>query len=238
MTKSIQDADRWQSLTVLALDTSTEACSVALQAGHSITVEYTEEPRRHAQALLPSVDWLLTQAGVQLAEVDCLVVTQGPGSFTGLRIAAAAAQGLAFAHGLPVILVSSLAVLAHRCWREYGHTDVLAAIDARMGEVYVGQYYCDDTGARLCAPEQVVAPNAVALTGVASCIVGAGTGWRYHQELAGRLGVSQWYEQLLPSAEDALQCARSAWLRSETVTAMDIQPVYLRDNVAQPARPA
>src|SRR5690554_5815499 len=126
--------------TLLALDTATEACSAALL--HEGRVFHCAEvvPREHAQRLLPMIESLLQQAQIQLEQVDALVFGRGPGAFTGVRIATGMVQGLAFATGKPVIGISNLAALAQRAYREHGATQVCAAIDARMDEVYWGCY--------------------------------------------------------------------------------------------------
>ncbi len=126
--------------TLLALDTATEACSVALLHDGRVLSHYEVIPRMHAQRLLPMIKDLLAEAGVALSAVDGIAFGRGPGAFTGVRIAIGVVQGLAFALERPVLPVSTLAVLAQRALREQGAQQVAAAIDARMDEVYWGCY--------------------------------------------------------------------------------------------------
>jgi len=126
--------------TLLALDTATEACSVALLHDGKVASHYEVIPRLHAQRLLPMVQALLGEAGVALSAVDAIAYGRGPGAFTGVRIAIGVVQGLAFALQRPVLPVSTLATIAQRAWREQGATQIAAAIDARMDEVYWGWF--------------------------------------------------------------------------------------------------
>ena len=126
--------------TLLALDTATEACSVALLHDGRVLSHYEVAPRMHAQRLLPMIQQLLGEAGIAASALDAIAFGRGPGAFTGVRIAIGVVQGLAFALDRPVLPVSNLAVLAQRALREQGATQVAAAIDARMDEVYWGCY--------------------------------------------------------------------------------------------------
>src|SRR5690554_5943555 len=125
---------------LLAIDTATEACSVALLVDGQTFDRYAVIPRLHARQVLPMVQQVLDEAGTALAAVDAIAFGQGPGAFTGLRIAAGVVQGLAFALDKPVLPVSSLAAIAQRVWREQQAGQVAVAIDARMDEVYWGCY--------------------------------------------------------------------------------------------------
>ena len=135
--------------TLLALDTATEACSVALLHDGRVLSHYEVIPRMHAQRLLPMIKDLLAEAGVALSAVDGIAFGRGPGAFTGVRIAIGVVQGLAFALERPVLPVSTLAVLAQRALREQGAQQVAAAIDARMDEVYWGCYRAEQGEMRL-----------------------------------------------------------------------------------------
>lgn len=219
--------------TLLALDTATEACSVALLHDGKITSHYEVIPRLHAQKLLPMIQQLLGDAGITLQAVDAIAFGRGPGAFTGVRIAVGVVQGLAFALDRPVLPVSNLAVLAQRALREHGARQVAAAIDARMDEVYWGCYQETDGEMRLVGAEAVLPPEVAALPAHASGDwFGAGTGWGYEPRIAVRLGGRD--ATLLPHAEDLLALARFAWERGEAIAADDAQPVYLRDKVATP----
>lgn len=219
--------------TLLALDTATEACSVALLHDGQVTSHHEVIPRQHAQKLLPMIKQLLAEAGVSLNQLDAIAFGRGPGAFTGVRIAIGVVQGLAFALDRPVLPVSNLAALAQGALRERGAQQVAAAIDARMDEVYWGCYQAEQGEMRLRGREAVLPPERVDLPeGEAQGWFGAGTGWGY----AGRLAVpvSSFEADLLPTAQDILSLAHFAWARGEAVAADQAQPVYLRDNVATP----
>ncbi|EVT84710.1 M22 family peptidase [Pseudomonas aeruginosa VRFPA09] len=166
--------------TLLALDTSTEACSVALLHEGRALSHYEVIPRLHAQRLLPMVRDLLDEAGVALSAVDAIAFGRGPGAFTGVRIAIGVVQGLAFALQRPVLAVSDLAILAQRAYREQGAERVAAAIDARMDEVYWGCYQLQQGEMRLAGSEAVLPPERVAVPWDAAAAdwFGAGTGSR------------------------------------------------------------
>uniref|UniRef100_UPI0009B171BB tRNA (adenosine(37)-N6)-threonylcarbamoyltransferase complex dimerization subunit type 1 TsaB n=1 Tax=Salmonella enterica TaxID=28901 RepID=UPI0009B171BB len=131
---------------ILAIDTATEACSVALWNNGTINAHFELCPREHTQRILPMVQEILAASGVSLNEIDALAFGRGPGSFTGVRIGIGIAQGLALGANLPMIGVSTLATMAQGAWRKTGATRVLAAIDARMGEVYWAEYQRDAQG--------------------------------------------------------------------------------------------
>ncbi|PZR52709.1 MAG: tRNA (adenosine(37)-N6)-threonylcarbamoyltransferase complex dimerization subunit type 1 TsaB, partial [Stutzerimonas stutzeri] len=158
---------------------------------------------------------------------------RGPGAFTGVRIAIGVVQGLAFALQRPVLPVSTLATIAQRAWREQGATQVAAAIDARMDEVYWGCYREHGGEMQLVGSEAVLPPEQVVLPRVAGGDwFGAGTGWGYAERMP--VAVQGCDAALLPHAEDLLRLAAFAWQRGEALEADQAQPVYLRDNVATP----
>ena len=224
--------------TLLALDTATEACSVALLHDGRVISHYEVIPRLHAQRLLPMIKDLLAEAAVPLSALDAIAFGRGPGAFTGVRIAVGVVQGLAFALDRPVLPISNLAVLAQRAQREHGATQVAAAIDARMDEVYWGCYRADNGEMRLLGNEAVLAPEqAILPTAVSGDWFGAGTGWGTFAARIAAQVVNQ-DGAMLPHAEDLLSLARFAWARGEALSADEAQPVYLRDKVATPKQPA
>ncbi|WP_296271691.1 tRNA (adenosine(37)-N6)-threonylcarbamoyltransferase complex dimerization subunit type 1 TsaB [Pseudomonas sp. UBA6323] len=223
--------------TFLALDTATEACSVALLHDGRVLSHYEVAPRLHAQRLLPMIQQLLGDAGIAASALDAIAFGRGPGAFTGVRIAIGVVQGLAFALERPVLPVSNLAVLAQRALREQGATQVAAAIDARMDEVYWGCYRAEAGEMRLLGQESVLPPEqAEAPLGSSGEWFGAGTGWG---TFAARIALkpASMDGSMLPHAEDLLNLARFAWARGEAVPADQAQPVYLRDQVATPKAP-
>lgn len=219
---------------IIAIDTATEACSVALYLDGAVQERYCLAPREHAALLLPLADELLAAAGLTLSALDAVAFGRGPGSFTGVRIAASVAQGLAFAAELPVIGVSTLAALAQGAWREFGWERVAAAIDARMNEVYWGCYQLRDGAMmRSVAAEGVFAPAATPMLS-AEGYYGVGSGWdaygqalseRHHAQLIDRA------EGRLPRAHDVALLAAAAFAAGETTSAENAIPIYLRDQV-------
>ncbi|MEE3923935.1 tRNA (adenosine(37)-N6)-threonylcarbamoyltransferase complex dimerization subunit type 1 TsaB [Pseudomonas viridiflava] len=219
--------------TLLALDTATEACSVALLHDGKVLSHYEVIPRLHAQRLLPMIKDLLAEAGIAMSALDAIAFGRGPGAFTGVRIAIGVVQGLAFALERPVLPVSNLTVLAQRAFRERGVSQVAAAIDARMDEVYWGCYRETAGEMRLVGAEAVMAPELAALPAdITGEWFGAGTGWGYAERIP--VALSGHDASLLPHAQDLLTLATFAWHRGEAVQADDAQPVYLRDKVATP----
>ncbi len=220
--------------TLLALDTATEACSVALLHDGKVLSHYEVIPRLHAQRLLPMIKALLAEGGISLSAVDGIAFGRGPGAFTGVRIAIGVVQGLAFALDRPVLPVSNLAVLAQRALREHGAQQVASAIDARMDEVYWGCYRAEGGEMHLAGLEAVLPPEQATLPRDASGDwFGAGTGWG---TFAARIPVDVVGQEphMLPHALDLLALAQFAWARGEALPADQAQPVYLRDKVATP----
>ena len=225
---------------LLALDTSTEACSAALLLDDEIHERFEISPGAHSRLILPMIEGLCAQIGVQLKDMDALVFGRGPGSFTGVRIAASVVQGLALGADLPVIPVSTLAALAQGAWQRHQWSRVLSALDARMGEVYWGAFERDADGVmRAVQDECVIAPDQVMLPETGEWH-GAGPGWAaYAAVLRTRCGerIVDSDGQLFPHAAYLLPIAAVEFQRGAMVTAEQALPVYLRDQVAQRPRP-
>lgn len=216
---------------ILALESATESCSVALLAGEAVLARSQMAPREHAALLLPMVQEVLAEAGLTLAGLDAIAFGRGPGSFTGVRIATGVTQGLAFATDLPVLPISTLAALAQGALRELGSQQVAAAIDARMGEVYWGLYRAQDGVMVPEGEEGVFAPELVPMPAAAG-YTGYGSGWAtYGAVLAERCGITEYQGERFPQAEDLLPLAVAAWQAGLAVGAAEAQPVYLRDKV-------
>jgi tRNA threonylcarbamoyladenosine biosynthesis protein TsaB len=214
---------------ILALDTSTEACSVALSVNGHICDRF-ELGVQHSSRILAMIDEVLTETALALADLDVLAFGRGPGSFTGLRIGAGVAQGLAFGAGLPVVPVSSLAAMA----QGQRQSRVLAAFDARMSQVYWGAYRRGPDGIMtLMGGERVVAPGEVPVPETGDWF-GVGSGWdQYAEELKARLGdrVKDWSQGGYPHACDVARLGESGFNNDEAVSAEKALPIYLRDNV-------
>lgn len=221
---------------LLALDTATEACSAALLIDGALIDRYVLAPREHAHTIIPMMDELLAEAGITLSQLDAIAFGRGPGSFTGVRVAASLTQGVAYGANLPVVPVSTLATLAQAAIMEQGSTQVLAAIDARMQEVYWAEYQKDAEGyAELVGEEQVIPPADVPIPS-GSVDTGIGSGWAtYADELGQRLGqvVKETYPNALPKAAYVAQLAAVYFEQGHTVEASAALPVYLRDQVAK-----
>jgi tRNA threonylcarbamoyladenosine biosynthesis protein TsaB len=222
---------------ILAIETATEACSVALLHEGKTLQRFEHRPQAQADLILPMVDSVLGEAGLRTQDLNAIAYSCGPGSFTGLRIAAAVTQGIAVVAGLPVIPVSTLAVIAQGIYREYGHAAVIPALDARMQEIYWGYYRLENGLMALMGTEQVSAPDAIAIPGAGEVWAGACSGWRaYPEVLQARLApfLGSVYPQFWPHAMHMLEFAESLWSRRQVVDADAAIPVYLRNNVARP----
>ncbi len=220
---------------ILAIETSTEACSAALLIDGHTAEEFQVVPRGHAELILAMVDRLLAQAALRPADLDAVAFGRGPGAFTGLRIATGVVQGIAFAAELPVSPVSTLAAIAQGAYRERGATRVLAAIDARMQEVYFGPFVVE-SGLMVAAGEEVVSPPERVPRPEGEGWHGAGTGWgTYREPLMARLGsaVTSSEGERLPHAADVAALAVREVSRGNVVAAELAMPVYLRDQVVQ-----
>lgn len=231
---------------LLAFDTSTEALTVALalDVGENpprILGHLEHAPRRHAELLLPTIERLLRAAGIDGRELDGIAVGRGPGAFTGVRLGVAAAQGLAYGWDVPLIGVSTLQVIAEAAAARARELDanVLALIDARMGEVYAAEFAVDVVRIRdsTTSGEYVLAPENVIASGP---VVVIGTGIRAYRErfsAALRAAVREEADAglALPQPAALLAVARGAIAQNGfTPTPSAVQPVYLRDRVAEP----
>lgn len=221
------------SLKILALETSTEACSAALLLDGDIQERFEIAPRGHGDLILQMAEELLSAASLTPRQLSAIAFGRGPGAFTGVRIATSVAQGIALGAELPVVPVSTLAALAQGAYRCHGHTALLCAIDARMGEIYWGGYRIIEGMAQAVADE-AVCPAAAAPAVSGGGWQGIGTGWQtYSAELMGRYeGQAALCDgAALPSARDIAGLALHAFQRGEAVNPEDALPLYLRDNV-------
>lgn len=215
---------------ILALDSATEACSVALNLDGEIVEHFELLPRRHSRELLGMVDNLLKKQGVSLFDLDAMAFGCGPGAFTGLRIATAMVQGLAFATDKPVVAVSTLRALAQEGFRVHQSNAVLASIDARMGEVYWGAFKEENGLMRPVIEESVIAPEKVLVPDGEENWLGMGTGWQFKDLLA--VKVVKCFPEAYPRAADIAILAAADFNEGFAVPAEQARPVYLRDKVA------
>ena len=228
---------------LLALDTSSLACSVALQIGSEISERHEEQARQHARLLVPMIQSLLHETGVALKDLDAIVLGNGPGSFVGMRIAASVAQGLAFGSGLKIVPVSSLAAVAAQVLAMLDAAEVVVAQDAHMHEVYLGVYGRGTDG----LPEPIVEESLHGQTaikvlsnkpGVAR--VAAGFGWQRYPDLlaTNRDKFADVIDVLHPRARHLLSLGSAALADGKAVEPQNVTPAYLRQKVAEvPSRP-
>jgi tRNA threonylcarbamoyladenosine biosynthesis protein TsaB len=226
----------------LAIDASTEACSVALQVNDKVYSRYEICPQSHSLQLLPMVDEVLKEANIELSQCDGLIFGRGPGSFTGVRIGVGVAQGLAFSADLPVVGVSSLQAMAQWAYIKYQQEKVFAVIDARMGEVYNGYFVLDENNIMheqvladqsceaVTLPEQVSSRLADI---VVTPVYGVGSGWdAYSEQLSTLKNNNDTPDILFPCAEAMLTIGIATLKSGKGVKAEDAQPVYVRDTVS------
>jgi tRNA threonylcarbamoyladenosine biosynthesis protein TsaB len=219
---------------ILALDTATEACSVALCVGESSIERYVELERGHAEQLLPMIDSVLEESGVSLTSLDAIAFGRGPGGFTGVRLAASVAQGLAFGAQVGVVPISDLAAVAQRVVQlDPAARRVLVANDARMREVYWAPF--EVTGSLVSGAERVSAAADVLMPLEEGPWAAAGRGLKVWPELAERCRAAgaTLYPDLLPRAFEVLSLARPAVAARQILDPADALPVYVRDRVTQ-----
>jgi tRNA threonylcarbamoyladenosine biosynthesis protein TsaB len=219
---------------LLAIETSTEACSVALLVDGAVSERFEVAPRRHAELVLPWLEALLAEAGVRRRDLDAIAVSRGPGAFTGVRLGISIAQGIALALDRPLLPVSTLAVLAQGGLRDAAGQGVLAAIDARMGEVYFGAFARDGDGVRALDGEVVASPDAV-VPPAGGPWHGVGTGFAAADgALARNLGdrLARVDASALPRAADLARLAARAHAAGAGMAPEAVEPAYLRDSVA------
>jgi tRNA threonylcarbamoyladenosine biosynthesis protein TsaB len=223
---------------LLALDTATECCSAALLIeGHLLTRE-AELPRGHAERILPMIDELLGEAAIGLRQLDAIAFGRGPGSFTGVRLAASITQGLAFGSALGVVAISDLGAVAQRVFdQDSGVTRALVCNDARMQEVYWGCFERGSDGLALArGPERVGPPDSVELPSGWAEAAGLGRGFAAYPGLRALAGVAvrgDW-DRLLPRAAEVARLAVPELTAGRLLAPDAAVPVYLRDDVARP----
>jgi tRNA threonylcarbamoyladenosine biosynthesis protein TsaB len=218
-------------LRILAVETSTERCSVAVGDGVRWLVRDEAAGQSHSERALAMCAELLAEAGFALSRLDGIAFGAGPGSFTGVRIACGLAQGLALADGLPVVPVPTLAALAQAAWTSGGRERVVACLDARMREVYVAAYARrGETWVEVAAPA-VLPPAAVAGLGGAGWF-GAGSGFGAYPDLVAQLELAAADPSARPTAQAVGELALPRLAAGEGVAAAEALPLYVRHRVA------
>jgi tRNA threonylcarbamoyladenosine biosynthesis protein TsaB len=221
---------------LLAIETSSEACSVALNAGNGIIERYAVMPRGHAEQLLPWIEEVLEEGEVSLKTLDAIAFSRGPGSFTSLRIGISVVQGLAWGAGLNVVPVSSLAATAQVAAGQ-GIKRAVVAMDARMQEVFTARFSLDESGLMVLEGEEQVCPPANVHWPEGHDWHAVGNGFERYPELAEQAaGAVAVHTGTWPRASAVLRLAEHHLRQHEALPASGAQPVYLRDNVAQKTR--
>jgi tRNA threonylcarbamoyladenosine biosynthesis protein TsaB len=215
--------------TIIAIETSSELASAALLRGDQLLTNETSGVQTHSQSILPMVQSLITQAGITLAQCDAVAFGSGPGSFTGVRTACGIAQGLAFGSNSPVVPIVTLQAMAQACREKTGTSDVLAVLDARMGEVYWAQYRFTDGWQTVVEPT-LSAPSDVSPIGD---VVACGNGILAYQSAFDAKPFAKNAElNITPHAAQVVELARIALAHGQGIAARDAQPLYLRNKVA------
>lgn len=219
---------------LLAVDTSSNACSVALQVSDDVFENHVVEPRAHTKILLPMISKLLAENNVTLHELDAIVLGNGPGSFIGMRIGASVVQGMCFGADIRVVPVSSLAAIAVEAFADYPHNDVVVAQDARMHEVYLA---CFTRGADglpvLLGDESIVAVGE--LSAGTKTYAAAGAAWQHYPELvqANSQYVAVQLPISVPRAKHLLPLGCHAVEAGGAISPEALVPAYLRNKVAE-----
>jgi len=223
--------------TLLALDTSGDACSCALLYQNRLLDSFAIIPRQHAAQILPMIRELMQQAGLEFTDLDAIAFGQGPGSFTGLRIATGVTQGIAYAANLPVLPVSTLAALAYQMRQQSPHQQILSVIDARIDEIYWGVF--DTTGEfpRISGVEHLTIPELVGMDAgiTSSALVAVGSGLAYRSRFTADLQarLTSCFPNEVPRASAIAMLGAEQFRNGNSEKAAHIKPVYLRDQVAR-----
>lgn len=216
---------------LLAFDTSSTACSVALSNNGKVISQHEIAPMQQAKMILPLIKQLLKSENLTINQLDAIAFGCGPGSFTGVRIAVSVAQGLAYATQKPLISISSLAATAQAAYHDSGWTRLLVAVDARMKEVYWASYAVQDNHlVKLLGKEQISRPEAIILPDADWS--GIGNAWAiYHDTIPAKPVFID--SNRLPTAVAILTLAEAKFQSGEVIAPSEAIPVYLRDDVAK-----
>jgi len=233
---------------ILALETSTNACSVALIDGEQHTYSSIERfkiaPRQHTQLILPMIDSVLGEAELDIKQIDVLAFGCGPGAFTGVRVGTGVIQALSYGAGIPVAQISSLAAIAQRCYSQTSEQleTVLVASDARMKEIYFAAYQSVNGFMTAVGFEQVMKPEDLStfleqqsVTINQKCIR-SGSGWsEYSEQLTKVSNLCSFSDEknIYPNASDIAYLAFKEVQNKNLLSAENVQPVYLRNNIAK-----
>lgn len=224
-------------LKLLAFDTTTEACSVALLQDDHITEYFILASNKHTEIILPMIKNLLANHQLTLDDLTAIAFTRGPGSFTGLRVGAGIAQGLAFAANKPVVPVSTLATLAYQAHSQYQADFIIPAIDARMNEIYCAAYHIENDKIESLMPEMLCSPSALTIPATNQASkpwFAIGSAWDNYAEKLQPIAshhIQFTIANAYPKACYVAMLGKKQWLNNEHCSAEQALPIYLRDKV-------
>lgn len=217
---------------ILAIETSTEACSAALEIDNSCIFRHEIAPRKHTELILPMINSLFEEANIKVNSLDAIAFGCGPGAFTGVRVAIGITQGLAYPYDIPVIPISTLAALAQQFAKEYNH--IATALDARMKEIYWGLYETNEHNLvqalkkeKVCSPMNISSPTKGEWIGI-------GTGWKeYSSEIKSKFKckILDIKYDVYPHAKNIIQLAKESYRNGKFIPVDRASPVYLRNKV-------
>lgn len=219
---------------LLALDTSSNACSVAVQVGSRLFEKHVVEPREHTKILVPMIEQLLQDADTKMSALDAIVLGNGPGSFIGMRIGASVAQGLCHGAGLEIVPVSSLAAVAAEVICDFDADNVIVAQDARMHEIYVGHYRSDADGLpKVVGDEGISGIDSLDIPG--EQMVVAGSAWEKFPQMLLRNNdrISKVVEVSVPRARHLLGLGARRYKQGRAIAPEKLVPAYIRMKVAE-----
>jgi tRNA threonylcarbamoyladenosine biosynthesis protein TsaB len=226
-------------MNLLALDTSTEFLSLALQFGDKIVTHHQQAGAKASELILPQIQAMLDSAKIKLTDLDGIAFGAGPGAFTGVRVACGVAQGLGFGANIPVVGVNTLLAVAQAS----GADKVIVCLDARMGEIYHAMYIKEKNGWIETCATKVIKPEAAWILASRASLtktnekvwIGAGSGWAVYAEVLREIyaeNLTQVLPEITPSATAILQLAQLTFLAGKAKPAIEAAPIYIRNRVA------
>ncbi len=226
------------SAIILGIETATDACSVAIHTQSQEFNHFVIEPQAHAKLLLGMVDQICIQAGIALKDIDAFAFGSGPGSFTGVRIAASVIQGLAFGVNKPIIAVSSLQALAQQAFNVHTTEYIIALLDARMQEIYCGSYKSNVNGLVKPISENMLKNPAEFTAKVAAPCVAVGTGVAVYSEIIQQRNPDLIIDTTIlhPRAQEIVQLAADLYVHGEVLQPHEAIPTYIRNDVAKKSK--
>lgn len=218
-------------MVLLAFETATNACSVALLHQGIVYERFEIAPRQHTALLLPMIAELLNKHGLSRQDVDAIAFGRGPGSFMGVRLATGVAQGLGYALGKPLVPVSTLQILAQTAYETYGVNHVISAWDARMGEIYWGEYRMREGMMMPVTADALNAPNDVIVKSDEAALVG--NAWStYATDFKAELMTARTcYVACYPHARSLVTIAQQLVTLHQVTSPFSVEPIYIRDKI-------